>query len=104
MKMKNPSPYVDLRFKKILNVRSNYWALFQYFDESYVDMPRENSMLTISGFSYSGLSQPDLYSYKSFSKSFVNLNIYTDVLDYREVKSNCFFEIRDYLKIPELNV
>ena len=62
MKIKKPSPYVDLRFKKILNVRSNYWALFQYFDESYVDMPRENSMLTISGFSYSGPSQPDLFA------------------------------------------
>ena len=104
MKMKKPSPYVDLRFKKILNVRSNYWALFQYFDESYVDMPRENSMLTISGFSYSGPSQPDLYSYQSFSKAFVNVSIYTDVLEYREVKNNCFFEIRDYLKILELNV
>lgn len=102
--MKKPSPYVDLRFKKILNTRSNYLALFQYFDDSFVDMPTDNSMLTISGFSYSGLSQPDLYSYQLFGKSFVNVNIYTDVLDYREVKNNCFFEIRDYLKILELNV
>ena len=102
--MKNLSPYVDLRFSKALNERSNYWAMFQYFDESYVDMPDQNAMLTIKDFTYSGLSQPSLCSHQSFSKACVNLNIYTNILDYKNTQNDCFFEIRNYLKIIQLEI